>query len=169
MPVTEAEKILPRISSLLEGKTVVDLGCGMRPIVPWARGVDDLSESKIVPPGVIISKIDIESQHLGEALRADVVFSSHAIEHLRAPVGSTLRYWGNLVKEGGRLILYLPDERRYVFSKANPKARNPGHYHYLTPETFRWHMEQLPMELEALEEDPVEFDRYSFLVIARKR
>jgi hypothetical protein len=169
LPVTESEKIRSRIFPLLQGKTVIDLGCGMRPIVPWARGVDDMSESKIVEPGSVIAKIDIESQQLGEGLRADVVFSSHAIEHLRAPLGSTLRYWLSLVKEQGRLILYLPDERRYVFNPKEPKARNPGHFHYLTPETFRWYMDQLPVEIEAFEEDPVEFDRYSFLVIARKR
>jgi hypothetical protein len=169
VPVTESEKVLGRIKHLLEGKSVVDLGCGNLPIVKWAVGVDDTSESKHTKPGTVIAKIDPESRELSGLAGAEVVFSSHAIEHLKAPLLETLRYWLGLVRQGGRLILYLPDERRYKFDQKNPTSRNPGHWHYLTPETFRWYVEQLPVDIEVLEEDPQIFDHYSFLVIARKR
>lgn len=168
MPLTEGEKIRAKILHLLENKSVLDLGCGGHPIVPWAVGVDDTSESKHISPATIIAKIDPDSNQLGSSFLSDVVFSSHALEHIRAPILETLRYWIRLVRPGGRLILYLPDERRYVFDQANRKAKNPGHCHYLTPETFRWHLEQTELLIELFKEDPVIHDRYSFLVIARK-
>jgi hypothetical protein len=73
-----------------------------------------------------------------------------------------------LTKPGGRLVLYLPNERRYVFDPKNPKVRNPEHFHYLTPEVVRWALEQLPVEIETAQDDPEIFDHYSFLVIARR-
>ena len=169
MPITEAEKILNRIRPHLEGKSVMDLGCGRLKIVPWANGVDDGSETTQLEPGTIIAKIDPDSRQLAEHLKYEVVFSSHALEHIRNPIGETLRYWLGFVMQGGRLILSLPDERRYVYDPKNPVARNPGHFHYLTPEVVTWHLQQLPVKIEAVEEDPYVFDRYSFLVIARKK
>ncbi len=167
--MTEADKVRVRILALLEGKSVLDLGCGNHPVVPWATGVDDASESKILTPGVLVGSISPESDFLRKQPAADVVFSSHAIEHMPFPLLRTLKHWLSAVKTGGRLILYLPDERRYVFNPASPKLRNPGHHHYLTPETFRWYVEQLPMEIERLEDDPPIFDHYSFLLVARRR
>jgi len=167
--MTEADKIKARIKNLLEGKSVLDLGCGHHPVVPWAQGVDDSSESKILVPGIVQASIDPSKAGLVVFHNFDVVFSSHAIEHMRSPIRETLSYWLGCLKQGGLLVLYLPDERRYVFDPKDPKARNPGHHHYLTPETFRWYLEQLPVVIEAIEEDPVIFDHYSFLVIARRK
>jgi predicted SAM-dependent methyltransferase len=44
--------------------------------------------------------------------RADVVFSSHTLEHI-ADWKAALASWGKLLKPTGLLILYLPDERHY--------------------------------------------------------
>lgn len=167
--MTEADKIKERILPLLKDKSVLDLGCGNHPVVPWAQGLDDSSESKILVPGVHRLSIDPSKLALGNFRDFDVVFSSHAIEHMKSPILDTLRYWLSSVKQGGRLILYLPDERRYVFNPKVLTQRNPGHHHYLTPETFTWYLEQLPIEIETIEDDPVIYDHYSFLVIARKR
>lgn len=169
MIMTEADKIRKRVLPLLEGKKVLDLGCGNHPIVPWATGLDDSSESKIFVPGVYKFSIEPSRNELCNFRDFDVVFSSHAIEHMKTPLLDTLRYWLSSVKAGGRLILYLPDERRYIYNPKNLKERNPGHHHYLTPETFNWYLEQLPVEIETIEDDPVIFDHYSFLVIARKK
>jgi SAM-dependent methyltransferase len=169
MPETESEKALSRILHLLEGKQVLDLGCGRRPVVPWATGVDDSSECQHLRPGTISAKIDPESRQIQSFHQVDVVFSSHALEHMRSPILETLRYWLGLVKPAGRLILYLPDERRYVFDQKSPTTRNPGHHHYLTADTFHWYLEQLPVDIELFQRDPEIFDHYSFLVVARKR
>lgn len=161
--MSEAAKILPKIEPYLKDRTVLDLGCGPHKVVPWAVGVDDYSEqvhkggADIVCP---VESLDAEQQF-------DVVFSSHMLEHIQAPLGFALRHWLRMVKPWGHLILYLPDERHYVYDHGNPKLRNPAHMHYLTPETFRWHLEQLPVDIIALEPD-LGPDRYSFLVIARK-
>lgn len=167
--MTEADKVKSRILHLLDGKAVLDLGCGHHPVVPWAQGIDDSSESKIVAAGVMLASIDPSKLALNAFRNYDVVFSSHALEHLRCPILETLRYWLTGVKPGGRLILYLPDERRYVFDPKSPTARNPGHHHYLTPETFTWYLQQLPIEIESIQEDPQIFDHYSFLVIVRRK
>jgi hypothetical protein len=159
---------------LLEGKTVVDLGCGVKKIVPWAVGVDDGSAYGALKPASIdrSASVDPEKKTLPVALdhaTFQVVFSSHALEHIRAPILETLRYWMHFVSVGGLLILYLPSEARYVFDHTNRKLRNPQHHHYLTPETFVWYLEQLDcMTIEALEEDPQIHDHYSFLAICRR-
>lgn len=157
--MSESAKVRPRVLSYLSGKTVADLGCGTEKIVPWAVGVDDYREQAEKSGADVVCPL--EKYDPDEPF--DVVFSSHALEHLPAPLGETLGDWVDMVKPGGHLILYLPDERRYVYDPANPKVRNPAHKHYLTPDIIRWHLEQLPVEIET-----VEPDGYSFLVIARK-
>ena len=163
---TEAEKIFPRILPHLERKTVLDIGCGPGKIVSWALSVDHHFKADIR------ADVSPDSGQLRKALdghRFDVVFSSHTVEHVRAPVLETIRYWFTFVKPGGHLITYLPDEGRYVFDPASPRLRNPEHFHYLTPTTFRWYLEQVPgVSQITIEEDPVVYNRYSFLAFAGK-
>ncbi|MFN8545731.1 MAG: methyltransferase domain-containing protein [Candidatus Binatia bacterium] len=170
--LVEASKIREEVLPYLEGRSVVDLGCGGQKIVPWAVGVDDCSEGPIKElPAVDVRASVAPGGDLAAALggrRFDVVFSSHTLEHVRAPIGETLRYWLELVVPGGRLILYLPDERYYVYDPSNPTARTPTHAHLLTRDTFVWHLEQVPnleIELARMDLGP---ERYSFLVIARR-
>jgi predicted RNA methylase len=180
--MTEASKILPRIIDLLREKTVLDLGCGDEKVVPWAVGVDDGSEwekDKVQPdvnacigPNWNLRNPERSLQFAllkkGIPGTRDVVFSSHALEHIPKPIRDTLNYWLSFVNQNGHLILYLPDERHYVYDHANRKARNPAHYHYLTPETFQWHLDQIPnIRVEQFEPD-IGDDRYSFLVVIRK-
>ncbi len=172
MPITESEKVFRRILHLIEGKTVVDLGCGIKKIAPWAIGVDDESESKVFRESYVKARVDPASRELSshfEPESFDVVFSSHTLEHIRNPILDTLRYWASFVKPGGRLVLYLPDEDRYRYDQNNPQAKNPGHAHLLTPVVFRMLLAQLEeLSVEAFEEDPQIFDHYSFLVVLRK-
>ena len=171
---SESAKIRHLVLKYMEGKTVLDLGCGDEKIVPWAEGVDDASEWKVVPAAVDIqAKIDPDSKGLDflhsrpQGGYYDAVISSHSIEHLRSPILETLRYWCNFVKPGGgHLILYNVDERRYVYAPKDPKARNPAHKHYLTFETFEWYLQQLQgMEVILRDEKPVD---YSFLHVLRR-
>jgi hypothetical protein len=162
--MSEAHKILDRVSTYLQGHRVADLGCGTHKIVPWATGVDDYSEQGTKSGADVV--VDLEDWN--PLINYDVVFSSHCLEHMRAPIGETLTRWFSWVRPGGLMILYLPDERHYVFDHNNPKARNPNHFHYLTPRVVGWHLDQIPgLVIESLEPDIGE-DRYSFLVIARK-
>lgn len=168
---TEAEKILPAISSLLAGKSVLDIGCGSEKIVPWATGVDDASESALLPQGVLRCSVKPSDRALVAAFgqtKFQVVFSSHTLEHIKDPIRETLECWGSLVAPNGLLILYLPDESVYRYSQSNPKARNPAHWHYLTPETFQWYAEQIPGFLLLPIVKDIGPNRYSFLVQMRK-
>lgn len=164
--MSEAAKILPRIESYLKDRTVLDLGCGNHKVVPWAVGVDDYSEQSTKSGADLVCRV--EDCYGLTHHPFDVVFSSHMLEHVAAPIGETLTRWLAMVKPGGYLILYLPDERHYFYDRGDMTRRNPGHKHYLVPQVFRWHLEQLPgVVIEAIEPD-VGDDRYSFLVIARK-
>jgi len=150
--MTESEKILPLVKDFLEGKRVIDLGCGEKKIVPWAIGVDDCSESTIAKPDVVAKVGATDKEALVARLGAlglpglggwPVVFSSHTLEHLREPVGENLWWWWSLVARKGRLVLCVPDETLYVYAPQAPKARNPAHKHFLTMDTMRWHWEQV--------------------------
>ena len=73
------------------------------------------------------------------------------------------------MEPGGHLILYLPDERYYVYDPKARKAKNPAHKHFLTFDTFIWYLHQIPgIIIERYEQD-VGKDRYSFLAVIRRK
>jgi SAM-dependent methyltransferase len=79
---------------------VIDIGCGPDPIVSHAEAFDlehgDAQEiAKIRPNGAY-----------------DAVCSSHCLEHMRNVPHALAQWWG-LVKDGGYLILVVPDEDLY--------------------------------------------------------
>lgn len=165
---SEAAKIRERLEPCLRGKTVLDIGCGPEKVVPWALGVDDFSEcagiaeirANVAPGG------DLEEKLAGRTF--DVVFSSHTLEHIRAPVAETLRHWLAFVQAGGRLALYLPDEDFYRFDPRRPEVKNPAHVHLLTMGGFMPEISAVPgLSIETAIHD-IGPDRYSFLVVALK-
>lgn len=174
--MNEASKIRAQVLPYLEGKTVLDLGCGDEKIVPWAVGVDDVSEHARPPAAVDVrARVDPDAKALEPAFLVlgkqefNTVFSSHTLEHVRSPILDTLRYWLGFVCPGGHLVLYLPDERFYIFDHGNRMVRNPAHRHFLTADTFYWYLEQLKdVVIEEFKMDVGE-DRYSFLVVLRKK
>lgn len=150
--MTEADKALPLIANLLEGKRVLDLGCGEKKVVPWAVGVDDCSEHTTLKPDVtakigypdrVAFLAKMKSLGLPGEAGWDCVFSSHSLEHLREPIGETLWWWFSLVKPEGNLILFVPDETRYVYDPKIPQARNPAHKHLLVSTVVAWHLLQV--------------------------
>lgn len=160
----------------LKGKSVLDIGCGDEKIVPWAEGADDGREWKTLPKAVTINAaVDPDSKGLSILHERptggffDVVFSGHCLEHIRAPILETLYYWLCFVKPGGYLILYLPEERNYVYCSKSPKAKNPAHKHYLTYDTFIWYLNQIPgIIIEKYYQD-VGRGRYSFVAIVKRK
>lgn len=164
--MTEMEKIRPRISAYLAGRSVLELGCGAEKVCPWAVSCDISS-----PAADLKLDVSPRSGALTEALKGrvfDVLFSSHCLEHVDAPILGILRHWIGFVRPGGLMILYLPDERIYRYDPSKPTRRNPDHVHYLTMDTFRWFMEQLA-GCDILEVSP-DFgpDRHSFLSVVRR-
>ncbi len=158
---------------------IVDLGCGPEPVLPGATGVNCDAMPGVTLPGggpgprVMRGNVDPSSGDLPVLLgqeNFDVVFSSHALEHMPSPIRYTLEHWLRLVRPGGRMILYLPDERYYQFDPGEPEIRNPEHLHYLTMDTFEWYALQVRgVTLEHLSPDvDVRHGRYSFLAVFRK-
>ena len=174
--MSESRKIREKVLRLLQGKSVLDIGCGSEKIVSWAVGVDDGREWPKLPAAVNINApVDPDSKGLNflherpEGGYFDVVFSSHTLEHIRAPIRETVHYWLCFVKPGGKLVLYLPDERYYVYDPKVRTARNPTHAHFLTYDTFIWHLQQIPgIIIEEYYQD-VGRDRYSFVAVIKRK
>jgi len=181
--VGESAKIRDAVAPYLDGKDVLDLGCGDEKIVSWAVGVDDASAWKS-PPAAIDVRLPIDAVPgklagdllgSGRPLKYDVVFSSHALEHLRSPIMRVILDWLSLVKVNGRLILYVPDENRYQFNPSNVMVHNPDHLHFLTSDVMRLCFNDIAVRglaaVEKFEErnpstgHPGE---YSILIVARR-
>ena len=166
----EASKIRDRVMKYMgtpKTTRVLDIGCGNDKIVPWAVGVDDGSES-----GNTVAEVRKNAEGDFTLFNLctppfDVVFSSHALEHMKAPIVETLRRWILCVKPGGLLILYLPDERKYVYDPMDLNRRNPSHEHYMDSDMFRWYLDQLDREFHMSVCEHYSFD-YSFLVVIKR-
>jgi SAM-dependent methyltransferase len=88
------------VQRYLQGRTVLDIGCGEDLVVPWAKAFD---------------LADGDANQIASYFRAqsfDVVHSSHCLEHMREPHDALAQWW-SLVKPGGYLITVVPDEELY--------------------------------------------------------
>lgn len=107
MYYSETSKAKELIGKYLHGK-IIDIGAGGSPITEDAICVD----------GRDYGKVDLITDNLYdlykyEQLRgADVIYSSHCIEHLSNPT-SAIEEWVRLLKVGGYFILYMPDGKKY--------------------------------------------------------
>lgn len=101
----------------------LDVGCG-----PWKAydhfiGVDNFDEWGGMDwrPDVISDADDL-SLFAAESL--DYVYSSHLLEHIEEPA-KVLEEWWRVLRPGGHLVLYLPDEDEYP--KVGEDGANPDH------------------------------------------
>lgn len=155
---SESQKIYPKIEKYLKG-LIVDIGCNQHKVVSHAIGIDHVSY-----PGVDYTTSDLD--HLSEGVlkhlagNCDVVYSSHCLEHFQADVAAVMD-WLKLLREGGLLILYLPDDRYYN------NDSNPEHVQRYTHEKFVQFMKSLQVEVVESGLD-VGYDKYSFFIVVRK-
>lgn len=126
--MSETSLCRERLKGFCEGDGL-DLGFGGDPIVPTAITID-------LP--VPYTKVGDHPQNLhGDARNLhwfqndclDYIFSSHLFEDFRLDeMQSILFEWARVLKLGGRIILYLPDEQRYrAHCEKNNKPRNKNH------------------------------------------
>ena len=110
---------------------VLDLGCGVRKVYPIAIGIDNRIDAKLfgiqVKPDIAVETCE-KMPFLGDEA-ADTVFSSHLLEHI-LDYKAALKEWWRLVKPGGYLVLYLPDEDEYP--KVGEPGANPDHKHNIS-------------------------------------
>lgn len=158
----------------LQGK-VIDIGSGDHPITPDAISVDgrDLPEVKIH----LKDQDEIYCLYsLYPKLReADCIFSSHCLEHLRDDYGA-LMDWTNLLRQGGYLVLYLPDGALYNHENnwEHMRPYKVADFMFWFERVFCGHGENYKGEafkpiyevIDARTDD--RRDCYSFLIIAKK-
>lgn len=112
----EAAKIRWELVPYMRG-VALDIGCGAFKVFPHFIGVDSgMVWGKDCADVVVDSA---EKMPLFASGSADLVFSSHLLEHIK-DYGTALKEWWRIVKQGGYLALYLPDEDEY------PKIGMPG-------------------------------------------
>ena len=161
---SETQKIRPTaLKYIKDGDVVYDFGCGGDKIVPEAIGVDfphRLAKRPFIAiknPNSIYD-LDIKPQS------ADVIYSSHFLEHIMFPA-KMIGLWHEMLKKGGFLILYLPDDDKY------DNASNPEHLHAWTHRSFvdifKTAFSPSMLEIVDSKRDFGE-DRYSFYLVARK-
>ncbi len=118
----EAGKILWEIVKYTRGRGL-DIGCGPQKAFPHFIGLDNNIDAKLfgiqARPDIWID--DAQDLRLFATEQYDFVFSSHLLEHIPPEaLVKTLKEWLRVIKVGGYLILYLPDEDLY------PKIGEPG-------------------------------------------
>ena len=121
--MAESKKIVWEVAPYLRGRGL-DIGAGDFKVLPHVISVDNMHHSQFgfsVKPDVMCdaSKLDVfGSQSM------DFVYSSHTLEHIDN-YAAALKEWWRVIKQGGYLILYLPDEDEYP--KVGEKHANPDH------------------------------------------
>jgi len=113
----ESSKIRWEIVPYFHGR-VLDVGCGPYKCFPHFIGVDNGHHWGMQGADVRADATDLS---LFSNKSCDAVYSSHLLEHIPYEnVPATLNEWFRVVKPGGHVILYLPDEDQY------PKIGQPG-------------------------------------------
>ena len=115
----ESKKIVWEVAPYLRGRGL-DIGAGDFKVLPHAISVDNMHHAQFgfsVRPDIMCE--DATRLEMFASQSMDFVYSSHTLEHI-ADYTSALKEWLRVVKQGGYLILYLPDEDEY------PKVGEPG-------------------------------------------
>jgi ADP-heptose:LPS heptosyltransferase/predicted SAM-dependent methyltransferase len=116
----ESRKIRWEIVPWTRGKGL-DLGCGMQKVFDHFIGVDNGHHEMFNQQIRSDIRAPAEDLSLFAEGSMDFAFSSHLLEHYPyESVPDVLKEWRRVLKVGGYLILYLPDEDQY------PHVGEPG-------------------------------------------
>ena len=123
----EAQKIMWELVKYTRGR-VLDIGCGNFKAFPHFIGLDNGTDivkfGHQMKPDIMID--DATDLRLFNSEAYDAVFSSHLLEHIpQENVVKALKEWLRVLKVGGYLCLYLPDETLYP--KVGEPGANPDH------------------------------------------
>lgn len=177
--MSEAAKVrdIPNVMKYITGE-VLDVACGGDKIIPSAigfdgrplTGVDLFGDHEDIWEKVRYSRKD---QHFINVF--DTIFSSHFLEHCPDQWGTVYK-WIMMLKQGGHLVLYLPDGDHYD-NKANPEHMVDMKYEpfmfwfrrAFCGEGKDFKGEHLAAQFELVDHGlDVGEDRYSFYLVARK-
>jgi len=160
---SETEKIRPKISYYLQkANKILDIGCGNDKITKDAIGIDGRNLPTV--DHVLENNDDIlDLNKFFLKNYFNLIYSSHCLEHLQDDM-KALKNWASLIKEGGHLILYLPDDRYYN------NDSNPEHLQRYTFESFMEKFAKANIESLKFKEGFMDIghDLYSFCIIFEK-
>jgi len=151
--ISETSKIRDKVIKYCEGRGL-DIGAKHDKIKPDSIGID---RNKEVGVDVVCDALDL----LFKSDVFDYVYSSHCLEHI-VDTKAALKEWRRVLKQGGKLILYLPHKDLY-------KGVNLDHKHDFVPEDITTMLTDIGFKiLENYVDDNAEEDKYSFTVVAEK-
>jgi len=167
MPVGETHHIVQEVLKFInKDMNGLDLGSGGLPVIPQAISVDYLN-------GIYTDNVQLRGNvanlYWFKDDIMDYVFSSHCLEDFEHPNKIiALREWIRVVKPGGLILLYLPDEQRfraYCGGIGNPNHKDE----FFSIKTMREIIEHPVIrgtveEIYAIEEHQA----YSFFIVLRK-
>jgi SAM-dependent methyltransferase len=131
---SEEQLALGELEPLLDGRLVLDLGCGGQKLHEKMVGVD-IRRNGQVGVGANSDKpaaADLEADVLSLPLEdhtVDGILAKHLLEHIVDPVKAILE-WKRVLKLGGKLVILCPD---YRYCEAI--SVDPSHVHAFTPES----------------------------------
>ncbi len=165
--MSETAKCRERLKGYCSG-IGIDLGFGGDPIVPQALCFDLPSP---------YSNVGMHPQHFAGDARDlscfvsnafDFVYSSHLLEDFE-DTEAVLREWVRVLKPGGNLIIYCPDEMVYrAHCTATGQTYNEAH------KIANFNLDHVRRALESIPDIFIvhyieHVDEYSFEIVARKR
>lgn len=164
---SETDKYRSNLAGYCVGNGV-DIGFGGDPIVPSAITVDN-------PDGLMANCGDHPLNLAGDATSLrwfrssvlDYVYSSHCLEDFQN-TAEILSEWLRVLKTGGRLVLLLPDQKRYE-RHCSERGEQPNEAHKI-PE---FGLEYVKGVLSSFSDTKVIFEKdmaddYNFLIVVEK-
>lgn len=150
-----------------------DLGFGGAPILPTAICID---RPEGHPERAVVPTVPVPPTHFVGDVRdlpfkdgtLDYVFSSHVLEDF-VDTRAVLNEWVRVVKRGGHIVLYLPDQQTYV-RHCEAEGSLPNAAHKLPYFSLEWVKECAQgLGIEVIHELwPVPGNAYSFDLVFRK-
>lgn len=146
----------------------IDIGAGGDPIVRHAISVDLPTPYTTVGMAPVQLGGDARDLYWFRDGVLDFVYSSHVLEDFEHP-GELVKEWFRVLKPGGRVIIYCPDQVRYIaYCKARRHQPNPHHFH---PDfSLPFVLERLPKDVDyIIEHSNAKVDDYSWELVLRKK
>ena len=161
----ESAKVRWELIPFMRGRCL-DLGCGPYRVFPHFIGVDNGHHWGNI--GEFVKVDSAEKLDLFSTASCDLVYSSHLLEHFHYDkLPAILTEWMRCVKQGGHLILYVPDAAEYP-NVGHPHA-NPDHKFDPTYENIAEAMEQVPYSWDLVDfQKRNQGDEYSLLFVFKK-
>lgn len=168
--VSETSKIRHLVTPYVQG-IGIDLGYGGDPITPSAITMDLPTPYNLVGNHPQNLSGDAINLYWFDDNVLDFVFSSHLLEDFDDTT-KVLKEWLRVIKINyGKLILYLPNERKYrEVCKRTGQGYNYHHKHLeMSLEFIKKKLLETGIKTEVIVEiEETERNQYSFLIIVRK-